>query len=143
VIASDTNGIAAAVLVLAVALLTINILKAKYGMAVAGLFIGICWVFGAVRLAKPHSWWARRFYDDDKMRRATERFVLGYKPEAPLPIAPAESAPLCSGSKRKPHEPVRCSPVADPDDPTYRCPTCGREQRLPQTAATGAIAPPT
>ena len=28
------------------------------------------WYFGAVRLAKPESWWARRFDDDAKGERA-------------------------------------------------------------------------
>jgi hypothetical protein len=48
--------------------------------------------------------------------------------------APAELGPTCSGSQRKPHTPVRTVRVDDPMQPTYRCPTCGREQRLqPET----------
>ncbi len=31
-------------------------------------------IAGASRLAKPASWWARRFYDDEKTARAHERF---------------------------------------------------------------------
>jgi hypothetical protein len=28
----------------------------------------------AVRLAKPRSWWSRRYYDDTKLRRSYERY---------------------------------------------------------------------
>ena len=33
----------------------------------------IAWV-GTVRLAKPGSWWSRRDYDEEKIRRSRERF---------------------------------------------------------------------
>ena len=59
-----------------VALLVINLLKGKPGMALAGLVIHVTWYIGAVRLAKPNSWWARRYYvgeDDDKLQRAVAR----------------------------------------------------------------------
>ena len=31
-------------------------------------------IFSAVRLAKPSSWWAGRFYDEEKLTRARQRF---------------------------------------------------------------------
>jgi hypothetical protein len=31
-------------------------------------------VIGAIRIAKPTSWWARRYYDTEKRRQARERF---------------------------------------------------------------------
>jgi len=59
-----------------VALLVINLLKGKPGMALAGLVIHVTWYIGAVRLAKPNSWWARRYYvgeAEDKLQRAVAR----------------------------------------------------------------------
>ena len=50
-------------------------LKGKSGMVVAGLFFHPCWWIGAILLAKPNSWWARRFYDEGKLRRAQDRFA--------------------------------------------------------------------
>jgi hypothetical protein len=50
-------------------------LKGKYGFLAVGLLIGLFWILGAIRLAKPDSWWAKRFYDEEKMRRARERFA--------------------------------------------------------------------
>lgn len=41
------------------------------------LFVGAIWVIAACRLARPTSWWAKRFYGLDKMRRAEERFGSG------------------------------------------------------------------
>jgi hypothetical protein len=33
---------------------------------------------GAVRLAKPESFWAKRFYSDRKMKKAEDRFGARY-----------------------------------------------------------------
>lgn len=38
------------------------------------LLLGMIWIVAACRLAKPSSWWARRFYDVKKVERAEERF---------------------------------------------------------------------
>ena len=51
----------------------VTVLKGKYGMAVLGLLVHPCWWFGAVRLARPNSYWARHFYDAYQMRRAEMR----------------------------------------------------------------------
>lgn len=48
----------------------VTALKGKWGVFVLGVFFGFGWVFGAVRLAKPNSWWARRFYSERKRERA-------------------------------------------------------------------------
>ena len=59
-----------------VALFVINISKGKPGMAFAGIVIHVTWYIGAVRLAKPDSWWARRYYvgeNEDKLERAIAR----------------------------------------------------------------------
>jgi hypothetical protein len=49
-------------------------LKGKPWLLLIGLLIGWCWIFGALRIAKPQSWWARRFYDRSKLMQARMRF---------------------------------------------------------------------
>jgi hypothetical protein len=41
------------------------------------LLVGIIWWVAACRLARPSSWWARRFYGPEKMQRALNRFNSG------------------------------------------------------------------
>jgi hypothetical protein len=41
------------------------------------LILGMVWVVAACRLARPSSWWARRFYGPEKMQRALNRFNPG------------------------------------------------------------------
>jgi len=41
------------------------------------LLLGMVWVVAACRLARPSSWWARRFYGPEKMKRAEVRFGPG------------------------------------------------------------------
>jgi hypothetical protein len=62
------------------------------------------------------------------------------QPQASWANAPSEAAPVCSGTERKPHPPARTMPVEDPFEPTYRCPTCGREQRITVEEAMEAVA---
>lgn len=38
------------------------------------LILGMIWMVAACRLARPSSWWARRFYGPEKMQRALNRF---------------------------------------------------------------------
>jgi hypothetical protein len=47
----------------------------KWGFFLLGFFIGLFWIVGAIRLAKTHSWWARKNYafDGRKMRQAMAR----------------------------------------------------------------------
>jgi hypothetical protein len=55
--------------------IVICILKRKLIMAIMSLFTtGIVAIVGASRLAKPDSYWARRFYDPAKLERARQRF---------------------------------------------------------------------
>ena len=50
-------------------------LKGHLALFVAGfLTIGAVWLIAAFRLARPSSPWARRWYDDEKMRRSRERY---------------------------------------------------------------------
>jgi hypothetical protein len=46
------------------------------------VLLGMVWWISACRLAGPSSWWARRFYGPEKMRRALNRFNSG-TPTAP------------------------------------------------------------
>lgn len=54
-------------------------LKGKNGLVLAGLLVGgaIVWWIGAIRLAKPDSYWARRYYDQGKRERSEARFGAG------------------------------------------------------------------
>ena len=49
-------------------------LKGKPWLLLLGLVIGWCWIFGSLRIAKPQSWWARRFYDESKLMESRMRF---------------------------------------------------------------------
>jgi hypothetical protein len=54
-------------------LVLVNLTKEKFGMGLIGLFISPVSLVGAIRLAKPHSPWARVFYGDKKLARARAR----------------------------------------------------------------------
>jgi hypothetical protein len=62
-------------LLLLIAPLTITALKRQWALFVAGwLTVGIVWWVASLRLARPQSWWARRFYGPDKLARARARY---------------------------------------------------------------------
>jgi hypothetical protein len=48
-------------------------LKGKFKLGAFGVFVPGLALAGAARLAKPGSLWARRFYDDDALRRSSNR----------------------------------------------------------------------
>ncbi|MFM7686396.1 MAG: hypothetical protein ACKOD2_05225 [Ilumatobacteraceae bacterium] len=52
----------------------VSFLKGKIYLGLVGVFIPTFAAVGALRLAKPHSPWAKRRYDEHKMARATARF---------------------------------------------------------------------
>jgi hypothetical protein len=52
----------------------VTALKGKPWLFLLGFLITWCWLFGALRLAKPQSWWARRFYDSGKLSASRIRF---------------------------------------------------------------------
>ena len=61
--------------VLIVAPATITALKGQWLLFAAGwLTVGIVWWIASLRLARPESWWARRFYGTDKLSRAEARY---------------------------------------------------------------------
>jgi len=50
------------------------LLKGKLALGLIGFFFPLLALVGSIRLAKPTSFWARRFYSDEKLARAQERF---------------------------------------------------------------------
>jgi hypothetical protein len=58
-----------------ITLLVVTMLKGKIWLGLISIFVVFVAVVGAVRLAKPHSPWARRFYKpgSERLRRAEER----------------------------------------------------------------------
>lgn len=61
--------------VLIVAPATITALKGQWALFAAGwLTLGMVWWIAAPRLARPESWWARRFYGPDKLSHAEARY---------------------------------------------------------------------
>jgi hypothetical protein len=57
-----------------VVLVTVTFLKGKLKLALAGVLFPPFALFGAVRLAKPRSWWAKRFYDPEGSRRRARKY---------------------------------------------------------------------
>ncbi|AXK33908.1 hypothetical protein DVA86_15820 [Streptomyces armeniacus] len=75
------NMVLAVVVVLLLAVpIVVAALKGKYGMVVLGVLVHPCWWVAAIRLAKPHSFWARRFYDEETLREAQHRYPDGPRP---------------------------------------------------------------
>lgn len=61
--------------VLFVAPLIVTALKRQWLFFVAGwLTVGLVWWIASLRLARPSSWWARRFYGPEKLARARARY---------------------------------------------------------------------
>jgi hypothetical protein len=61
--------------VLIVAPLIVTALKRQWLLFAAGwLTIGLVWWIASLRLARPDSWWARRFDGQDKLARAQSRY---------------------------------------------------------------------
>jgi hypothetical protein len=75
--ANDVGAVA-----IGIGLFTICWLKGKRGLAVFGFVIPFVWLTGAMRLAKPASYWAWHWYDRPKMTRAQQRYA---RPEQARP----------------------------------------------------------
>jgi hypothetical protein len=52
----------------------VTALKGHIALFVAGFFFGLVWFVAAFRLAKPNSAWARRYYSEEKLRKARARY---------------------------------------------------------------------
>jgi hypothetical protein len=68
---------------------TLTALKGKYGMLIGGFLLGILWIVGSIRLAKPDSVWARTFYGPDELGESLRRFPLGPGRSWPYSAPPA------------------------------------------------------
>ena len=62
-------------LLISLGLVVITALKGKYVFALLGLFLPVFSLVGAIRLAKPQSWWATNRYDEAKLAQSAERFA--------------------------------------------------------------------
>jgi hypothetical protein len=62
------------VLVGLLALGVICAMKGKWLFYVLGCFAGVFWIVGAMRLAKPNSYWAEHRYGEVEMAEALRRF---------------------------------------------------------------------
>lgn len=65
----------AVVLAVHLALSVVCLLKGKLATGVLGVVIPLVSTVGAVRLARPRSFWARRWYGEAAMRRSTVRYA--------------------------------------------------------------------
>lgn len=78
-IATDTEGYGAWVIFTAVLVhllfCVVCLLKGKLVMGLAGLPVPLFSYIGVFRLAKPESFWARRFYGEKKLARAARRYA--------------------------------------------------------------------
>lgn len=74
-----------AITVYVVLLFGINLLKGKFGFAFAGIIgvLNFLWWVGAIRLAKPNSWWARRYYVGDRAHKLQEAIARHGDPKSP------------------------------------------------------------
>jgi hypothetical protein len=95
----------------------ICVLKGKYRTALFSLFVPFVGMFGAVRLARPSSIWARHRYRGERLERATRRAAdfdrrwtplqsdwenfIGGKPSRPNPPAPGGDAQRVDEAERR------------------------------------------
>lgn len=70
---ATTTAVSAGVIVIHFLLVFVIVAKGKYLTALFAVFIPPVAVYGAVRLARPRSRWARRRYGDHKLERAVQR----------------------------------------------------------------------
>jgi len=83
---ADGGDVVSLIIGIAVHLLFVFITfrKGKYRTAVVGFFLPVVAIAGALRLARPGSRWARRFYKERKLARATRRTVKSDARWAPV-----------------------------------------------------------
>jgi len=54
----------------------VGCLKGRYALSIVGMFLllGIPAILAATRLARADSWWATRFYDEEKLIQTGHRY---------------------------------------------------------------------
>jgi hypothetical protein len=65
-----------------VVMVVVTFLKGKLKLALVGVLFPPLAFLGAVRLAKPRSWWARRFYDPEGSGRRARKYARSVRREA-------------------------------------------------------------
>jgi hypothetical protein len=96
----------------------VTFMKGKIGLGLLGFLVQPLWWGGALRLAKPDSPWARRFYGPEKMAAARERFA----PPAGAPGAPTPAPVPSFSDPASARSPVAVEGLADS---SYGCSVCG------------------
>jgi hypothetical protein len=81
--ADDVNGegVAAVTILVNLTFALITILKGRVVLGVVGVFVPVLAIIAALRLARPASWWARRWYHPGsrRWRRSHERYPPGHR----------------------------------------------------------------
>jgi hypothetical protein len=81
--ADDVNGegVAAVTILVNLTFALITILKGRVVLGVVGVFVPILALIAALRLARPTSWWARRWYHPNswRWRRSHARYPPGHR----------------------------------------------------------------
>ncbi len=111
------NQVAATVAILAVNLpaIVVCVDKGKFKMALFGAFIPFVALLGAVRLARPHSRWARRHYHAAREARAAKRTA---RYDAKFGPATDWILDFVGGRPSQPDPPVPGAPPPTPATPT-------------------------
>lgn len=60
--------------IITVGTVIVCVTKGRYGLALVGFFLNPFSIYGAIRLARPTSLWAKHRYDEAKLERARRRF---------------------------------------------------------------------
>jgi hypothetical protein len=71
----DSRTVAFAMIAVNVGFALVTLLKGKLTLGLVAVFVPLVGLFAAVRLAKPRSLWARRFYGKAKLERARTRYA--------------------------------------------------------------------
>lgn len=83
--AVGTTIVGIAVVLAWLSVIVICAMKGKPWFAVLGLLWGIFAIIGAIRVAKPNSFWDRRWYGPDKHQRSLDRFTYRAQGESAPP----------------------------------------------------------
>ena len=73
---SEGLWFATVVVIVHIGYTVVCLLKGKIPTGLIGLVVPVVSLVGAIRLARPSSFWAHRFYDDAKLAKATARFSV-------------------------------------------------------------------
>jgi hypothetical protein len=74
-VADEIQAVVGAVGLIGILLALVNAAKEKFGMAIWSVVIPVVGIPSALRLAKPHSVWAKLFYRHGKRERSEQRFA--------------------------------------------------------------------